>query len=255
MKIRFYRLLVAALLAGTFFAQARKDAPKKTQATPPKSFIDRVLDFLAISYTPGAQKGPAGDDLKGQIWIADLRANSVRALSANGGYRSPIFSAKGGDVLALRGSDVLRIPSTGGEGTKLFSVGGILKLVGAGSSDPKQVLVLLRNDSGSHPRVAFLAIDTGAITDLPYDPASSQDLQMIEDLEGWSRTVGERRVFVKRQTREDISGTHAWTDVFLNANGQQPVDISRCDGVNCGQPSISPDGALLLFVKEESGSM
>ena len=146
----------------------------------------------------------------------------------------------------------MRIPSTGGEGTKLHSIDGILKLVGAGSSDPNQVLVLLRSESGSHPRVALLAINTGAITDLPYDPASSQDLQLIEDLEGWSRVSGDNRVFVKRQTREDLSGTLEWTDVFLIANDHQPVDVSRCDGVNCGQPSLSQDGSLLVYVKEKA---
>jgi hypothetical protein len=27
--------------------------------------------------------------------------------------------------------------------------------------------------------------------------------------------------------------------------------VSRCDGVNCGQPSLSQDGSLLVYVKEE----
>lgn len=254
MKARFSYLLLAVIVATPVFPQARKDSSKNTGNTSPKakSFIDRVLEFLSISYTPGAQKGPDGDDLKGQVWIADLNGNSIRALSASGGYRSPVFVANGGDVLALRGTDVVRIPATGGDAQKLYSIDGILKLVGAGSSDPNQVLILLRNQSGNHPRVALLSIATGAITDLPYDPVSSEDLQFVEDLEGWSRAVGEKRVFVKRQTREDISGTQEWTDVFLIANNHPPVDASRCDGVNCGQPSISHDGSLLAFIKEKS---
>jgi len=113
-------------------------------------------------------------------------------------------------------------------------------------------LVLLRNTSGSHPRVGLLAVDTGAITDLAYDPASSQDLQLIEDLEGWSCVSGESRAYVKRQTKEEISGTREWTDVFLVANGQQPIDVSHCDGVNCGQPSFSQNGNRLVYIKEDS---
>jgi hypothetical protein len=254
MKRTLLNLLVAALLVAPAFPQAQKATAKSAPTTPQKSksFVDRVLEFLSISYTPASQKGPAGDALKGQIWIADVKGNSMHALSVGADYRSPVFISESSDVLALRGSDVVRIPATGGDGKKLYSTDGILKLVGGGSSDPNQVLVLLRNESGSHPHVGLLAIDTGAIADLPYDPASTQELQLVEDLEGSSRVSGENRVFVKRQTREDISGTLEWTDVFLIANGQQPVDVSRCEGVNCGQPSISHDGSLLVYVKEKT---
>ena len=247
-------LLLAALLVSPAYPQAQKNTSKASNSTPqkPKSFIDRVLDFLSISYTPGALKGPAGEALNGQIWIADLKSNSAHALTSTWNYRSPIFLAGRADIIALRGNDIVRIPSTGGEGTKLHSVEGILKLVGASNSDSSKILVLLRSETGSHPRVALLAIDTGAIVELPYDPASSQDLQLVEDLQGWSRVSGENRIFVKRQTKEDLSGTLQWTDVFMNAHGQQPVDVSRCDGVNCSQPSISQDGSLLAYVKERS---
>lgn len=254
MKRRSFYLLLAGLLVTPVFSQAPATPSKNTQTAPPKakSFVDRVLEFLSISYTPGAQKSLEGDALKGQIWVANLKSNSLHPLSVSGDYRSPVFLASGSDVLALHGADVVRIPSTGGDGVKLYSVDGILKLVGAGSSDPNQILVLLRNDSGSHPRVGLLATETGTVTDMPYDPTSSEDLQMIEDLEGWSRTVGEKRVFVKRQSREDISGTLEWTDVFLIEDGRQPVDETHCEAVNCGQPSLSRDGNLLVFVKQRS---
>ena len=153
-----------------------------------------MLDFLSISYTPGALKGPARIRLSGQIWIANLKNNSAHLLTSSGNYRSPIFLAGSADILALRGNDIVRMPSTGGEGTKLHSVEGVLKLVGAGGSDPNQVLALLRSEGGGHPHVALLAVDTGVTTELPYDPASGQDLQLVEDLRGWSRVSGENRL-------------------------------------------------------------
>jgi hypothetical protein len=245
-------LLLTVLLGSQVYPQAPKNTSKAANSAPqkPKGFIDRVIDFLHISYTPGALKSPAGAS-SGQIWIANLKNNSAHLLTSSGNYRSPIFLAGSADILALRGNDIVRIPSTGAEDTKLHSVEGVLKLVGAGGSDPNQVLALLRSEGGSHPRVAFLAVDTGVATELPYDPASSQDLQLVEDLQGWSRVSGENRIFVKRQTKESFAGTLEWTDVFLIAHGQQPVDVSRCDGVNCGQPSLSQDGSLLVYVKEE----
>jgi len=90
------------------------------------------------------------------------------------------------------------------------------------------------------------------MTVVPYDAASNQDLQMLESLQGWSRTYGDKYIYVKRQTKQAFSGTVEWSDVFLNVGNREPVDVSRCDGANCGQPSLSEDGRLLVFVKAET---
>jgi len=57
---------------------------------------------------------------------------------------------------------------------------------------------------------------------------------------------------VKRQTKQALSGTVEWTDVFRKMGSGEPVDVSRCDGVNCGQPSLSQTGRLLVFVKAKA---
>jgi len=87
---------------------------------------------------------------------------------------------------------------------------------------------------------------------LPYDPASGEDLQMVEGLAGWSRTYGERHIYVQKQSKKALSGTVEWHDVFLEVDSEQPVDVSQCDGVNCGQPSLSADGHWLVFVKTKA---
>ncbi|HEV2133488.1 MAG TPA: hypothetical protein VGR47_04440 [Terracidiphilus sp.] len=252
MKRFFFGLFLSLLLASAMPAQAGKNNAKSGSGPPQKSknFIDWVLDFLSISYTPGTQKGPASGVANGQIWVADLRNGSTHPRSLSGSFRSPVFLAGSGDILALRGNDVVRISSADGNARKLYSVDGILKLVGAGSHDPGKVLVLLRNETGSHPRLGLLAVDAGSIIDLPYDENSSEDLEFVEELEGWSHTYGKNRVYVKRQTKEALAGTVEWTDVFVSAPGQQALNVSRCDGTNCGQPSMSADGSLLAYVKE-----
>lgn len=256
MKRCFLALFLTALFVSATQPQAGKTNTSSASSSShkPKSFIDWVLDFLSISYTPGAQKGPASDIANGQIWIADLKSGSQHALTTSGSFRSPVFLAGGGDILALRGEDVVRIPSMGGDATKLFSVEGVLKLVGAGGHDPGKVLALLRNEAGSHPRVALLAIDTGSVSNLPYDENSSEDLQFVEELEGWTHTYGNSRVYVKRQTKETVAGTVEWSDVFVSASGRPGANVSRCDGVNCGQPSMSADGSSLVYVKENPRS-
>jgi hypothetical protein len=74
---------------------------------------------------------------------------------------------------------------------------------------------------------------------------------MVENLEGWTRTYGDKRIYVQRQAKQALSGTVEWSDVFLEGGGQDPVNVSRCDGADCGQPSLSADGRLLIFVKSD----
>lgn len=247
MMRRYIVCLFLMLLVTASLGDAQKNAASKK---PPRtSFTERVLKFLGISDSPGTLKGPGDEVVSGELWLADLQARTTRALTAGEGYRSPIFLAGVKDVLALRGSEVMRFSGGGGEGKKLYALDGVLKLVGADSEDAGTVLILLRADAGGHPRVGELTVSTGKVTPVPYDSASDQDLLMVEALSAWSRTYGDRHIYVQKQTKEAFSGKVEWHDVFLQVGGQPPVDVSQCDGVNCGQPSISTDGHWLVFVK------
>ena len=251
MMRRSIACVLLTLLVSTVSGQDQKNVPASKQK-PPTSFTERLLKFLGISSSPGTLKGPGDEVTSGELWLADLQARTTRALNSNDGYRSPIFLADDKDVLALRGTEVVRVPRAGGEGKKLYSVAGILKLVGASSEDPTAVLILLRGEAGGHPRVGLLTVSTGAVTPVPYNAASSQDLQMVEDLGGWSRTYGDRRVYVGRQGKQALSGRVEWSDVFLQVGNQPPLDVSQCDGDNCGQPSLSPDALCLVFVRTKA---
>jgi hypothetical protein len=95
----------------------------------------------------------------------------------------------------------------------------------------------------------LLTISTGATTVIPYDYSSGHDLQMVESLQGWTRTYGDQEIYVESQSKQAFSGTVQWTDVFVRIGNAKPVDASQCDGTNCGQPSLSEDKRLLVFVK------
>jgi hypothetical protein len=234
-------------------AQTNKTVTPAGKPRTSTSLIDTALKFLGISDSPGTLKGPGDEVTSGELWLADLDSRSTRALTSSVGYRSPVFLPGSDDILALQGADVVRVPSRGGEGKKLYFVDDIVKLVGAaGRDDPEKILILLRGEDDGHPRVGILTVSTGAVTVVPYDLASSQDLQMVENLQGWSRMYGDRRIYVDRQTKHALSGSVEWSDVFLKVDNQDPVDISQGDGVNCGQPSLSETGHLLVFVKAEA---
>jgi hypothetical protein len=247
MKSSIICLLLLTLGVSGTFAQAQKSTSASQQKRT--SFTERLLKFFGISDSPGTLKGPSDAVTSGELWVADLSARTTHALTPSGGYRSPIFVSGTGELLALRGTDVVQIPAIGGEGRKLYSVDGITKLVGASSADSGTILILQRGEAGGRPRVGVLTISTGAVTPVPYNPASSQDLQMVEDLQGWSRTYGDQHVYVKRQSKQALSGTVEWSDVCFQVGSQPPLDVSQCDGVNCGQPSLSADGHRLVFVK------
>jgi hypothetical protein len=239
---------VLAIILAT--AHAQQKSGTGTSANQQKTaarFAEKLLKFLGISNNPSTLKGP--EIASGELWVADLDTGSTHAVTEAGGYRSPIFLPGTKDILVLRGTDVIRIPLGSGPGKKVYSVDDITKLVGANSDDPGSVLILLRGKEASNPRVGLLSVKTGAVTILPYDSGSSQDLQMVESLEGWARAYGDQQVYVKRQTKQALSGTIEWSDVFRKVGGAEPVDVSHCDGRDCGQPSLSENGRLLIFVK------
>ena len=71
-----------------------------------------------------------------------------RALTTDGGYRSPIFLPNSSTVLALRGNAIVRLGSTGGNTPPLRMKVGVAKLVGVDSDDPSAVVVLLDDAKG-----------------------------------------------------------------------------------------------------------
>ena len=254
------RPIIAPLLSlGLFLACAQ--AQTKTSQPPPKqagqkagstNFIDRVLKFLGISDSPSTLKGPGDEVRSGELWIADLKTGTTRVLASGAGYRSPIFLVGTNDVLVLHGNEVVRIQAGGGQATKLYSINGVSKLVGASADDRNSVLLLLTPERESDARVGLLNVRTGEVTAIPYDPSKSQNVQIVESLEGWSRTYGDRRIYVKRQSKSALSGTVEWSDVFLQVDGQAPMDVSQCDGDNCGQPSLAEDGNSLVFIRAKA---
>jgi hypothetical protein len=250
--MRGFVAVLAIPLLLTLTLAARGQAPK---AAPPKavqqnsSFVDRVLSFLGISDSPGTLKGPGDEVSSGELWVVDLESQTRRAIAPGRHYRSPVFAPDGKEILALSGGDVVRLSLESQQTMKLFPVVDVSKLVGFSSADPDSLLILRSGGAGRHSRVGLLTISTAKLTALSYDPASESDLQMVENLEGWTRSYGGKQLYVRRQTKQTLSGTVEWSDVFLQVDSKEPRDVSLCDGANCGQPSLSADGRLLVYVK------
>jgi hypothetical protein len=234
---RFWSLRVALILAlvgsSTAFAES--------------SLWASLADFLGLSATPGAVK-KSGDELtEGTIWIADLADNTQKQLTKAAIYRSPVFVPPSGTaIVALDGEKVIRISLAGGEAEVLWTVPGITKLVGFDRAETGRVLVLtLENGAAA---VGVLSLSTGLVTKIAHNNTEA-DSQALAHLMGWERVYGDKRLFVEKHSREDLAGAVEWIDIMLVSGGAAPRNVSRCDGVDCGQPSLSADGTRAVYVK------
>jgi hypothetical protein len=250
-----WRLLASPIVTILLGVELLAQTP--TQSNPPaakqgksETFLRKILRISGISASPATLKGPGDEVTSGQIWLVDLGSKKKQNLTSDGRYRSPVFVPESENILALRGTDLVQISPSGGVPQKLHSIEGIYKLVGFSQDDVDKVLILVADKNGGWS-VGLFSVSTGRVSPIPYDADSSEDRQMLEHLRSWDRVYGDKSVSVKRQSKQSFSGPVEWTDVFLREGSSLPINISACDAVNCGQPSLSSNGKLLVFVKAE----
>jgi hypothetical protein len=213
---------------------------------PPEPLLSKLLRIAGLTAAPSQMRGPGDNAAAGDVWIASTDRRSVRALTTDGGYRSPIFVNDAPVVLALRGNSVVRLGAQGGSTIPLPDAPHIVKLVGIDATSPGEVVVLL--DTPASP-LGVLSLQSGRVTPLPYDDSSDEQRRMLAQIRAQDRTYGETRVYTKTETKSGLSRPIEWTDVFLTRGAGSPQNVSACDGANCVQPALSPDGRSVAFVK------
>jgi len=250
------RLAAGPIAAGPLTAEpltAAADAA--AQATHPKSPPDphqslasKLLDFIGIPADSGALKG-SGDTLEaGEVWVVEVAGGKSRQLTRTADFRSPIFLPAGTDVLALRGSDVVRLSGAADAPKKLATVKAATKLLGCSAGDPDKVLLLVTASAGGD-ELWVLSIRTGRLSRVPFDPTSRKDGELMAYLSSWDRTYPAGNLFVQRHTQETLAGAVEWQDVFFQSGNGDAVNVSRCDATDCGQPSLSSDSRRVVFIK------
>jgi len=208
--------------------------------------LNKLLRITGISATPSQQKAP-GEEATGEIWISNVETGTRQKLGHENGFRSPIFGPKDEAVLAVKGGALWRVSLQTGAASKIHQIAGLTKLVGIDRHDSDKILVLIKADSTTEP--ALLSLATGAIAQISYDANSPNDRKLLNHLKGWERVYGDTMVYPRAQTRESVTGTVEWQDVFLKKDDAAPVNVSRCDGANCGQPSLSGDETKVVFIR------
>jgi hypothetical protein len=210
------------------------------------SLVATLLRIAGLTAAPAQMRGPRDEVDAGSIWIANLERRTVSPVTPDGGYRSPIFSPADGSILALKGNTVVRIPPEGGTPAVVQRVSGAAKLVGFDHANLDEIVVLL-DDDGSP--LGVLSLKTGKVARLPYDATSADQQRMLAQIRDPDRVYGAISVYVKTESKQGLSRTIEWTDVYVRRGDSLSQNVSGCDGVNCGQPALSPDGRRVAFVK------
>jgi hypothetical protein len=157
-----------------------------------------------------------------------------------------VFSPVDGSLFALKGESVVRIPPEGTPAAVLRRLTGAVKLIGFDRVSPDEIVVLL--ESNSSP-LAVLSVKTGKLDPLPYDATSVDQQRMLAQIRGQERTYGATSVYVKTETKQGLARAVEWTDVYVRHSDSVPQNVSGCDGDNCAQPALSPDGHRVAFVR------
>lgn len=211
-----------------------------------ETLFQKLLRVAGLTASPAQMRGPGDDFERGDVWVVSL-GGTPQPLTTGGGYSSPIFSPVDGSLLALKGDTVVRIPTAGGTGVAARTIPGALKLIGFDGKSPDEVVVLM--GSGGPSPLAILSLPSGKVTPLPYDPRAEDEGRMLAQVRGQQRVYGDATVYIKTESKQGISRTIEWTDVYLQRGGGTPQNVSACAGANCGQPALSPDGRKVAFVK------
>jgi hypothetical protein len=232
---------LAAMLATGVSAQAPR---------PPETLLSKILRIAGLTAAPSQLRGAADDVALGNIWVVDVERGTRRALTTDGGYRSPIFLPNDSTVVALRANVLVRLGPQGGSPITLNEGTSILKLVGVDPTAPLEVVVLLNAPVAGSP-LAAVSLQSGRRTPLPFDASSEQQRRVLAQIRAQDRTYGDATVYTMTETKPGLSRPIEWTDVFLKRGGAPPRNVSACDGVNCVQPALSTDGRSVAFVRTD----
>lgn len=236
----FSVLIVMVLAAG--------QPPKPAPTRPPEPLLTKLLRIAGLTAAPSQMRGPADEVAAGNIWMVNIASRAARALTTDGGYRSPVFMPNGSTVLALRGNAIVRLASPPGTVAPLQMKAAIAKLVGVDSANPSEVVVLLETPGAGSP-LAAVSLQNGTVTALPFDGADESQRRLLAQIRAQDRSYGETTVYMKTETKSGLSRPIEWIDVFLKRGAAPPENVTACDGVDCLQPALSPDGQSVVFVK------
>lgn len=250
-KIACWRILLLILAAEPLIAataSAQRATPPKTPPAAHESLASKLLSFIGMPADSGALRGLDDGAKSGEAWQVDLASGKSQQLTHAAEFRSPIFCGDV-DVLALRGSDIVRVSGGAATPSKLATVKAASKLLGCSSSDPDKLLLLTTASSG-RDQLSVLSFRTNQLSRISVDPSSAKDSELMAYLHGSDRVYAAGALYVQRHDQESSEGVVGWQDVFFQSGNGDPANVSHCDAADCGQPALSSDLRRVVFIKD-----
>jgi hypothetical protein len=214
---------------------------------PRQTLVEKLLRIAGLTATPSQMKAPGEAEQQGALWIADLGRQTSYALTTEERYRSPVYSP--GDTLyALRDDSVVRVSSQGA--AAVAAAPGVAKLVGFDPKAHDEIIVLFDGTRPGSP-LGLVSLSGGPTTPLPYDAESDATQRVVSQIRSQVRVYGGTTVYTREETKRGLAGVREWTDVYVARGGAMPENVSACDGDDCVEPALSPDGQRVAYVKTQ----
>ena len=213
-------------------------------ATAAETWLQKVLRISGISAAPAPRASAPVES--GSVWVAAIDGTTRTRWTAAEDFGSPVFDARGTAIYAMQRDSLVRIASPNAEPEVVRKVVGVDKLIGFDPLAPADLVVLMRDEKAP---VAVLSVSSPSLVRQSVDLSVLDQQRLVANLRGQNRSVGALRVIVDKLDRESLAGVVEWTDVFVEDGSTARRNLSRCEGVNCGQPALSPDRARVVYVR------
>ncbi len=239
------RFTLQALLPATSSAVLAAALTIATTAGAAETWLQKVLAIAGITAAPSPRS--AGLVETGNVWVATVDGGTTTRWTVAGGFGSPVFDVGGVALYAMQQDNLVRIAAPNAEPEIVRKAVGIDKLIGFDPRVPTDLIVLMRDESAP---LAVLSISGVSLVRQPVDLSVLDQQRVLANLRGQNRTSGKLRIIVNKVDKESLAGIIEWTDVFAEDGSSSPRrNLSRCDGVSCFQPALSPDLSRVTYIR------
>ena len=211
------------------------------QGVSAQSLLRRLAGLLGLPSAPTQLRGE-DPNVSGDIWVIPAAGGTKTRVTTDGGYRSPVFSADGRTLFALRGDTLVRVGINDHAVHEVAPARGVARLAGVAPDRPND-LVLIASD-GARRHLETLDVASLRRTVVPHDPNDAEDSVVLAYLASDARDYGSVRLAVEDQN----TSVRTWKDVFVQTGSQPRVNLTNGNGVSSRQPALSPDRTLVAYV-------
>lgn len=220
----------------------RTKAEQANKSNVSTSLFAEFADYLQLTFEAiGSLSESAVDN--GQVWAVEFDASGTpsepQRIGSFNNLAWPVASPDGKGIFALQQGQVVALEKDGKSTTVISGKSNWVKLLGVVKDG--SILGFVEKDAAS--RSAKLRAD-GNIQIDESQLSEDEQTQLSRLLQEARTYVGDRSLFVERSER----GGRGF-DVYMKSEGKV-INLSDCGDDRCGQPSLSADFRLALFIRK-----